>query len=1624
MKKFLLGLVFLGFLLAIRVSGAEAISIDAIGDIFGDSGLPSGNFELPDADEFDTIGKNTNARSFIVKLVDFFLTFVGIIGVVAVIFAGFLWIASGGDDGMHEKAKKIVMFVAIGIIVILVSYAFVNTLIGAGGDQPPTSETTETNEMTTGGGNNSGSGGNSNSGGGNNAGGGNNSGSGGNSNSGGNSTAISTEDFSNVFSGANFTELIPPSKLVDLVPDGGLPGMIDSDDHPVLAQLPDSVLRLLPDRVVADAISEQKLRESDDISNSELLGSIPENGLRKFFPPDSPLRNIPASELLQLDPKVLKLALEQSAEEESPAVAQISERLSNENLTDEERIELAQEDFAKMSDSEQLAVIENNEISPENAAKLIPPGNGAMVARVAEADLERAVEILDELAKSGNASASASAISTIASKVSEQEIVQLFTEEQSISTESTAKIIARLPMSQQRSFLLKIGASDPDTRSSIEKSMFLQTAAGEVASFLQNNGNEQFALEKFNRLPQSERISALENQFFPAEDAAKLVRSENAGLIARVAEADLERAVEIFENIPDENFHEVWTETFSRLDEDFGEFLAQADISTTKIAEQLCEMSDGERRIVFLGLKSSDEELLGKIEEKLKDMTGCIGRDASFFEKIRRNFASSPPKILPNSPDWRKIIPEKPRKKMVFLKSGERGGWLASLTKKLTANSFDFGESDGKNRAGVVLGSQFGSEVGDKKKRRTRRKNFIDLPSGSLKIEGDGVRALGDSLVLASSADSRLHFSIEARGEAVFDFDDGSREVADATIGVDHFFGEKNVYTIRAAVESKDGELFRVSRKLIVGGARANFQISDREAEVGEAVKLSGDRSEAIFGKIARYEWSCAGRGCFENSTEKTVSVEFSAPGEHEITLRVQTSIGAVDEISKKIQIHGKIPVAKFSAKNAGEKTRPGRWIFDAGESFGTDGSGENLKFRWNFDGAEKTTNLSKISHEFETPGTKIVSLATMQSQDGKKWLESEVVEREIEVLSALAVDFEIPEKVWTEQKVDFVAKSPANRFEWEFPGGGKISGRRVSWIFREKGEFEVKLRAERDTDTNSISKRILVLNSGRPTAILRVFSPRDQKDFLIFGQKKLSFFRSDKISIVSGSFDKNGEQKSLRTSWTVDGESVFATELSKIFQKLGTHRVKLVAIDPDNPSERDEAEIQIFIKNSPPEIREISFFPHPTLGNSQVRVSAIGSDEDGEVEQWLFEVLEGEKSLLANLTSSPETFFDLSQFPGTKNLKFRATAIDSDDARTTRTSDDGILATNTIENSAPIVIPLAEPSNVGTPETEFFFHANFHDADGDALDFEWIFPDGERVFAPSARRKFPKIGKFTVRVRATDGIETVEKSIEVRVEKKVEISQKNQAPRAKILGLIPGNAGEAGTIFSFYGSGSDADGDALDFEWIFPDGRAKIQNVAWKFSKPGIFPVKLQVSDGTNRREESVLITIVPRGEKIVPSEQQPFKLPPANEFSAKIDWLGNCEDTLRAYKNQKIRSIRLEKSEKLRATLSNEILEINREFDECEEHPDSVRTEFREKMKTDFVAIRGGVETRFFLRGKIVKNTPRALFFEWIFPDGRRESGLKTVAKFSTPGLKKVKWKVSDGLTEITDSINILVE
>ena len=146
--KFLTGAI-LATMLMVAFGGTEIVAAqDLCGSISGDFGgfidcndqitsftQFSGGLEPVAATGLDpNLTRTDNARDFIKSIVNFALSFLGLIALVIVIYGGFLYVTDAGAGEQSEKGKKAIMYAIIGILIILSSFAIVNTVLKAPGD--------------------------------------------------------------------------------------------------------------------------------------------------------------------------------------------------------------------------------------------------------------------------------------------------------------------------------------------------------------------------------------------------------------------------------------------------------------------------------------------------------------------------------------------------------------------------------------------------------------------------------------------------------------------------------------------------------------------------------------------------------------------------------------------------------------------------------------------------------------------------------------------------------------------------------------------------------------------------------------------------------------------------------------------------------------------------------------------------------------------------------------------------------------------------------------------------------------------------------------------------------------------------------------------------------------------------------------------------------------------------------------------------------------------------------------------------------------------------------------------------------------------------------------------------
>jgi len=98
------------------------ISLAADGplDLLEETGIGTGS---------DGIPGTGNLPELIGNIIKFFLSFLGILAVILILYAGFLWMTAGGDTGKVDKAKAYIKNAVIGIIIIMSAYILTTFII-------------------------------------------------------------------------------------------------------------------------------------------------------------------------------------------------------------------------------------------------------------------------------------------------------------------------------------------------------------------------------------------------------------------------------------------------------------------------------------------------------------------------------------------------------------------------------------------------------------------------------------------------------------------------------------------------------------------------------------------------------------------------------------------------------------------------------------------------------------------------------------------------------------------------------------------------------------------------------------------------------------------------------------------------------------------------------------------------------------------------------------------------------------------------------------------------------------------------------------------------------------------------------------------------------------------------------------------------------------------------------------------------------------------------------------------------------------------------------------------------------------------------------------------------------
>ena len=77
-------------------------------------------------------GGSKTLRELAVTIINYVLGFLGLIAVAMIIYGGVSYVTAAGEQNKVDNAKKVIMYAIVGLIIVILSYAIVSTVLGAG----------------------------------------------------------------------------------------------------------------------------------------------------------------------------------------------------------------------------------------------------------------------------------------------------------------------------------------------------------------------------------------------------------------------------------------------------------------------------------------------------------------------------------------------------------------------------------------------------------------------------------------------------------------------------------------------------------------------------------------------------------------------------------------------------------------------------------------------------------------------------------------------------------------------------------------------------------------------------------------------------------------------------------------------------------------------------------------------------------------------------------------------------------------------------------------------------------------------------------------------------------------------------------------------------------------------------------------------------------------------------------------------------------------------------------------------------------------------------------------------------------------------------------------------------
>ncbi len=650
-----------------------------------------------------------------------------------------------------------------------------------------------------------------------------------------------------------------------------------------------------------------------------------------------------------------------------------------------------------------------------------------------------------------------------------------------------------------------------------------------------------------------------------------------------------------------------------------------------------------------------------------------------------------------------------------------------------------------------------------------------------------------------------------------------------------------------------------------------------------------------------------------EGRTLSTLRHTFEAPGTYRIWLQVSDTSGETsqEEITN-FKVNSQEPVALFEYRTE-ESSQPNLYTFDAGKSYDPDAPGITFDFNWEIEAVdvvgdatagdpwsfEEGTSASSRSPkvQFLREGTYDVTLTVTDQILAE---ESTSLTQTIEVNNILDISWSEGQEVTQqlnedgEATIEFGftnASGSAVAYEINYGDGEVSSGNLtnsavVNHTYDEAGQYLVRLTVfdEADND-NTIQRRVFIGDGTTPIAKIKVLVDGADVTDAVNADGALEIFKNKVIGFDAGdSQNLDGTGRRLEYSWDFGDTDRSSNrqanhKYDEVSPPAGYYTVTLTVRDADDPSIPAATDtVLIDVNSAPPTFSNIQAIPSGDLTTPvNVTVQAFGVDDpDGNVTQykwWYYDVNAPEDIRGLQITNQAAANMIIgTNGPEGEEVTYGFGLEITDNDNNKASTEDSTLPPNTIVvENGPNDLPEARfnvdltkvfvgnPVNLTSAST---------DADGQIVEYIWDlegdgFFNNEPTDQSSIEHTYEdaKPTGYDVRLKVIDdqGGESISNPVKIFVEAVGEPPEVDFGFEAL--------AGGGGREVKFYNNTTvdeEADAQIIATEWDFntntgSDVESTQADPEYTFPRAGSYQVKLTVTDSNGNVGEEIKTIKIP---------------------------------------------------------------------------------------------------------------------------------------------------------------------